>query len=178
MYSLPRASLCWSRLRGSLDTFRWSIPRHDWGCQLGNHSAQYQATRQVRSFVSTSSSSSAPTNDQPRWILYASTLLVVGGSGLAAYETNEPFRHTCLAAIRCSRVASELYQFLRLTRPVLLMERFQRLLLSVRIEHSDPLSSKLMVVSRRCGLQTYICEILQKSRGGIKCDVGMPYEKC
>lgn len=37
--------------------------------------------------------------------LYSGTLLIVGGSFFLAYKVNEPFRHTCLAAVRCSRVA-------------------------------------------------------------------------
>lgn len=32
---------------------------------------------------------------------------VVGGAGFVGYETSEPFRHTCVASVRCYRVASE-----------------------------------------------------------------------
>ncbi|OBZ67025.1 ABC1 family protein MCP2 [Grifola frondosa] len=39
------------------------------------------------------------------WIVYPTTLLVLSGAGLLAYETNQPFRHTILAVVRCSRVA-------------------------------------------------------------------------
>ncbi len=34
------------------------------------------------------------------------------GIGFVAYENHQPFRHTVLAVVRCSRVASEWYTFL------------------------------------------------------------------
>ncbi|KAF9447494.1 atypical/ABC1/ABC1-B protein kinase [Macrolepiota fuliginosa MF-IS2] len=42
-------------------------------------------------------------NERP-WI-YSAAALLVGGAGYIAYQNYQPFRHTCLAAIRCSRVA-------------------------------------------------------------------------
>ncbi|TFK75415.1 ABC1-domain-containing protein [Pluteus cervinus] len=39
------------------------------------------------------------------WILYPTTFLVVGGVGVLAYHNYQPFRHTVLAVVRCSRVA-------------------------------------------------------------------------
>ncbi|KAF9531663.1 ABC1 family-domain-containing protein [Crepidotus variabilis] len=39
------------------------------------------------------------------WIFYPTCALVLGGTGLVAYETSQPFRHTVLAVARCSRVA-------------------------------------------------------------------------
>lgn len=35
------------------------------------------------------------------------TVLVVGGAGVLAYNYNQPFRHTALAVVRCSRIAGE-----------------------------------------------------------------------
>ena len=39
---------------------------------------------------------------------------VVGGAGFVGYETSEPFRHTCVASVRCYRVASEFYSLLHI----------------------------------------------------------------
>ncbi|KAL1945968.1 hypothetical protein VTO73DRAFT_1970 [Trametes versicolor] len=39
------------------------------------------------------------------WIVAPATLLLLGGTGLVVYEYNQPFRHTVLAVVRCSRVA-------------------------------------------------------------------------
>ena len=33
------------------------------------------------------------------------TVLVLGGVGVLAYNYNQPFRHTVLAVVRCSRIA-------------------------------------------------------------------------
>jgi len=41
-----------------------------------------------------------------RLVFYPAALVVLGIAGAVAYETNQPFRHTLLAAARCSRVAS------------------------------------------------------------------------
>ncbi|EJD02965.1 ABC1-domain-containing protein [Fomitiporia mediterranea MF3/22] len=49
----------------------------------------------------------SPFQRRPRseLLLYSGTLLAVGGGFYVAYKTNESFRHSCLAAVRCSRVA-------------------------------------------------------------------------
>lgn len=39
------------------------------------------------------------------WIVAPATLLLLGGAGVLVYEYNQPFRHTVLAVVRCSRVA-------------------------------------------------------------------------
>lgn len=42
------------------------------------------------------------------WVyVVPTTLLVVGGAGVLAYNYNQPFRHTALAVVRCSRIAGE-----------------------------------------------------------------------
>ncbi|KAI0744860.1 ABC1-domain-containing protein [Earliella scabrosa] len=59
---------------------------------------------------------STATNDVPTlgrtlpklngWLyVVPTTLLVVGGAGVLAYNYNQPFRHTALAVVRCSRIA-------------------------------------------------------------------------
>lgn len=55
-------------------------------------------------------STKVPSNHRPgwrpsRWLLYPTTLLLLSGVGITAYENNQPFRHSILAAVRCSRVA-------------------------------------------------------------------------
>ncbi|KAH9935549.1 uncharacterized protein B0H18DRAFT_1207128 [Fomitopsis serialis] len=39
------------------------------------------------------------------WIIYPTTLATLLGVGFIAYHYNQPFRHTSLAVVRCSRVA-------------------------------------------------------------------------
>ncbi|KAI8975842.1 ABC1-domain-containing protein [Trametes punicea] len=39
------------------------------------------------------------------WVFVPAALLVLGGAGVVAYNYNQPFRHTALAVVRCSRVA-------------------------------------------------------------------------
>ena len=40
------------------------------------------------------------------WVFVVpTTLLILGGAGVLAYNYNQPFRHTALAAVRCSRIA-------------------------------------------------------------------------
>lgn len=42
------------------------------------------------------------------WVyVVPTTVLVVGCVGVLAYNYNQPFRHTALAVVRCSRVAGE-----------------------------------------------------------------------
>ncbi|KAI0081203.1 ABC1-domain-containing protein [Panus rudis PR-1116 ss-1] len=39
------------------------------------------------------------------WIATSATIVLLAGAGVVAYDTSQPFRHTVLAVIRCSRVA-------------------------------------------------------------------------
>lgn len=59
------------------------------------------------SFVRHNSSTSDSSQWRPgsEFLLYTGTLLALGGGFYVTYKTNEPFRHACLAAVRCSRVA-------------------------------------------------------------------------
>lgn len=41
------------------------------------------------------------------WIFYPTCLVVLGAAGFIGYNTSQPFRHTALAVVRCSRVAGE-----------------------------------------------------------------------
>ncbi|KAK7687101.1 hypothetical protein QCA50_009602 [Cerrena zonata] len=38
------------------------------------------------------------------WIAWPTTIVVLVGAGVVAYETYQPFRHTVLAVVRCSRI--------------------------------------------------------------------------
>ena len=46
-----------------------------------------------------------PERQKSELLLYSGTILFLGGSFYVAYKSNETFRHSCLAAVRCSRVA-------------------------------------------------------------------------
>uniref|UniRef100_A0A0W0FH10 Putative ABC1-domain-containing protein n=1 Tax=Moniliophthora roreri TaxID=221103 RepID=A0A0W0FH10_MONRR len=39
------------------------------------------------------------------WFVYSGSILLFSGAGILAYHNSQPFRHTVLAAVRCSRVA-------------------------------------------------------------------------
>ena len=41
------------------------------------------------------------------WIFYPSCMVLLGAAGFIGYNTSQPFRHTVLAVVRCSRVAGE-----------------------------------------------------------------------
>lgn len=61
-------------------------------------------------FSSTSTPASKKVTAPQRWFpksrwSYSIALLAIGGVGTIVYNVNDPFRHTCLAVIRCSRVA-------------------------------------------------------------------------
>ncbi|KAI0666582.1 ABC1-domain-containing protein [Trametes maxima] len=47
----------------------------------------------------------APEVKASAWVVVPATVLVLGGVGALAYNYNQPFRHTVLAVVRCSRVA-------------------------------------------------------------------------
>ncbi|KAG6850144.1 hypothetical protein H0H93_000529 [Arthromyces matolae] len=44
------------------------------------------------------------TNSTRPWIIYSASAFLLGGAGWIAYNNSKPFRHTVLAAVRCSRV--------------------------------------------------------------------------
>ncbi|KAH9917881.1 ABC1-domain-containing protein [Epithele typhae] len=62
---------------------------------------------------SSEASSSTPTPSIPQlrklknpWLVVVPTsMLILGGAGVLAYNYNQPFRHTALAVVRCSRIA-------------------------------------------------------------------------
>ena len=84
--------------------------------------------RNYSSGSSTSSSPGASTSTRPLpklngWLyVVPTTVLVVGGAGVLAYNYNQPFRHTVLAVARCSRIggtlSSALIPRLRVTPPL------------------------------------------------------------
>jgi aarF domain-containing kinase len=41
------------------------------------------------------------------WIFYPTCAVIFGAACLVAYQTSQPFRHSVLAVVRCSRVASK-----------------------------------------------------------------------
>ncbi|KAH9949006.1 ABC1-domain-containing protein [Amylocystis lapponica] len=65
-------------------------------------------TRRTNGRGQSTQAQSPPSRRTPRlkpWVLYPTTLLVLCGATVVAYQTNQPFRHTALAIVRCSRVA-------------------------------------------------------------------------
>jgi aarF domain-containing kinase len=40
-------------------------------------------------------------------VFYPSCVVALGAAAVVGYETNQPFRHTVLAVVRCSRVGGE-----------------------------------------------------------------------
>ncbi|KAF9475536.1 ABC1-domain-containing protein [Pholiota conissans] len=73
---------------------------------------QHFCNTQQRSLIATSSGyspsghsrHSQETAKSP-WILYPTYAIILGVSSYITYKTSQPFRHTVLAALRCSRVA-------------------------------------------------------------------------
>ncbi|KAM5535151.1 hypothetical protein V8D89_011237 [Ganoderma adspersum] len=71
-----------------------------------NHAQKY---RTISTNANAEASSSRPKASLPKlnsWVFVVpTTLLVLGGAGVLAYNYNQPFRHTALAVVRCSRIA-------------------------------------------------------------------------
>lgn len=70
--------------------------------------------RCAQSRVQSTQAQSPPPGRRSRlspWVVYPTALLTLCGVTVFAYESNQPFRHTTLAAVRCSRVASACGQF-------------------------------------------------------------------
>ncbi|KAG5651876.1 hypothetical protein H0H81_007096 [Sphagnurus paluster] len=63
---------------------------------------QFRQLRTPRRIGSPNNSGTPPS--RKRWLFYPTSVLVLGGLGWAAYENSQPFRHTILAIVRCSRV--------------------------------------------------------------------------
>ncbi|KAF5385816.1 hypothetical protein D9615_002577 [Tricholomella constricta] len=90
MAFLHRESLSWRRQLNLPRLFQHQcrhlrIPR--WPRSLNNDTAPSPLTRKSSG-----------------WAVYPASLLVLGGAGWVAYENSQPFRHTLLAVMRCSRV--------------------------------------------------------------------------
>ncbi|KIP08381.1 hypothetical protein PHLGIDRAFT_69413 [Phlebiopsis gigantea 11061_1 CR5-6] len=85
-------------LRGhSLRSDAFSLAR--WAGQRRNVPPQ-------RNLTSThASQSKSSTRSGRSYVVIPATLLTLGGLGYIAYENSQPFRHTLLAIVRCSRVA-------------------------------------------------------------------------
>ncbi|KAH8119414.1 ABC1-domain-containing protein [Phellopilus nigrolimitatus] len=98
MCSLVSVSLRWGNVRN----FAWSRLASNHRSTQGPHLhvAKFPSTRQ-----SSSRSAPPPPRQRSELLLYSGTLLLVGGGFFLTYKSNEPFRHTCLAAVRCSRIA-------------------------------------------------------------------------
>lgn len=99
MYSLGRCSRVCSRLRLPLqNASKQVVPRpprsRTWG-----------------SGYSTSAPVTPPPKRISSWISYPATLLLLSGGTWYAYENYQPFRHTVLAVVRCSRVGGKLMRF-------------------------------------------------------------------
>ncbi|KAL5528446.1 hypothetical protein ACEPAF_7582 [Sanghuangporus sanghuang] len=77
------------------------------GCRVRRPKDDARTIRIQASFVRYNSSTSGSSQRRPRseLLLYTGTLLTVGGGFYVTYKTNKPFRHACLAAVRCARVA-------------------------------------------------------------------------
>ncbi|KAI0656665.1 ABC1-domain-containing protein [Cubamyces menziesii] len=96
MFSLPRCSaLRWrpSTSSGELRTvfrFRFTRPQVPKLAHSFSQASRPQETQQPKASA---------------WIFIPGALLVLGGAGVLAYNYNQPFRHTTLAVVRCSRVA-------------------------------------------------------------------------
>lgn len=102
MYSLGRCSRACSRLRPPLhNVLKQVVPK-------------LPRSRNWRS-GSNAFSTSAPTPPTSKrtspWISYPATLLLLSGATWYAYENYQPFRHTVLAVVRCSRVGGILLPF-------------------------------------------------------------------
>jgi hypothetical protein len=119
MFSLPHVSLRWSHSRGPLDAVRCLHYRLEHRQKFGSFRQIRTVTHSVlvtpNAYRSGTESKHQSSRQRNKWLLLTSIVLL-GGAGITTYETYEPFRHTCLAAVRCSRVASEL---------ILLMTSFQ-----------------------------------------------------
>lgn len=58
-----------------------------------------------RNLTTLNAAPNTPRSKLKPYITVPATLLVAGGIGYVTYENYQPFRHTVLAVVRCSRVA-------------------------------------------------------------------------
>ncbi|KAF8135469.1 ABC1 family-domain-containing protein [Boletus edulis] len=70
------------------------------------YTSQLPRTKPRYRFLSTGSKTDVPSSTRRPWFLYPlATAMLLGGAGYVAYENYQPFRHTVLAVVRCSRIA-------------------------------------------------------------------------
>lgn len=91
---------------------RQSLRRLEQSCLQNKLLNGFRAARQCR-VQSAHLSTANPKKPEGRsplrpWIVLPTTLLVFCGAGVWAYDNYQPFRHTLLAAARCSRIAGVL----------------------------------------------------------------------
>ncbi|TBU26458.1 ABC1-domain-containing protein [Dichomitus squalens] len=101
MFSIPRCSaLCFRRLGFPTQHFlrAQSTSRHSFAQR------HKQSAISAHANVAQKFRNSLP-NLTPWVYVVPTTLLVLGGTGVLAYNYNQPFRHTALAVVRCSRIA-------------------------------------------------------------------------
>ena len=56
------------------------------------------------------------------WIIYPTCAVIFGAACFVTYQTSQPFRHSLLAFLRCSRVAGKMYFFFqKVTRELMYM---------------------------------------------------------
>ncbi|KAI0785656.1 ABC1 family-domain-containing protein [Abortiporus biennis] len=94
MFSIPKNTVS----RCSRDVFRpVKKPRIDKTCQW--------APGRSKLHFSTNIELKSSTRQVNPWIAYPTTFILLAGAGFLAYENSQPFRHTVLAVVRCSRIA-------------------------------------------------------------------------
>ncbi|KZT10976.1 ABC1-domain-containing protein [Laetiporus sulphureus 93-53] len=93
----------------------FSLARKRLQAQYLFHPAPRVAARRLQPHVlkscrcqSTNVAPERPRLPRPKaWFICSATLLVLSGASYVAYKRYQPFRHTILAVVRCSRVATE-----------------------------------------------------------------------
>ncbi|OSD01357.1 ABC1-domain-containing protein [Trametes coccinea BRFM310] len=92
------------RRSGTLHLWRTSSPLNLRSSHLARCTS-WPKGQPTRSFSAGSAVSTSSPVKASGWLVLPATLLVLGGAGVVAYNYSQPFRHTVLAVVRCSRVA-------------------------------------------------------------------------
>lgn len=94
------------RLGRGWQRFNSTRLRHDLDQTPSSRLTQRRSLNATQSQYSRSGHNHHRTPTSP-WLFYPTCAVILGAACLVTYQTSQPFRHSALATLRCSRVAGE-----------------------------------------------------------------------